>query len=78
MRILELVLGKSLSKHFNIFLVGKPISLGRFPRPSPTYPTYHPQQRQVIRLAKKYFDLDELEVEVIHMDDLEFLRKAGG
>ncbi|CAL1130716.1 unnamed protein product [Cladocopium goreaui] len=30
---------------------------------------------EVIRLAKKHFDLDALKVEVIHQDALEFLRK---
>ena len=44
-----------------------------FPSNQPIIPTW----RQVIRLAKKHFDLDALKVEVIHQDALEFLRKAG-
>ena len=31
---------------------------------------------QVIRLAKKHFNLDALKIEVVHMDALDFLRQA--
>lgn len=33
---------------------------------------------QVIQAAKEHFDLDALKVEIVEMDALHFLRKAGG